>query len=212
MMVPAAGENFPAEGVTVTLPYPSGTDSSWTFHAAHMFTSSAGGKIPGEIEYPAVEKAASGLLTGFEDGTFRPSGQLTRAQLAQILYNLAGKPPVQVRSLFADAAPDAWYANAVAWAAGHGVASGYGNGRFGPNDSITREQLAVMLWRYSGASASTHVLPFSDAEQASSWALDALRWAAEKGVVNGSGTQLLPQGTATRAQTARMLKNLLDSK
>ena len=88
---------------------------------------------------------------------------------------------------------------------------GYGNGMFGPNDNITREQLAVMLWRYAGSPAATDKeLHFNDADKASGYALDALRWAVENGVINGKGGGILdPKGLATRAQTAQMLKNFL---
>ena len=96
------------------------------------------------------------------------------------------------------------------WAAAQGIVGGYGNGKFGPNDSITREQLAVMLWRYNREPAATDKeLHFSDANRASSWALEALRWAAGNGVLNGKGNGTLdPTGTASRAETAQMLHNL----
>nr|WP_325223875.1 S-layer homology domain-containing protein [uncultured Oscillibacter sp.] len=89
---------------------------------------------------------------------------------------------------------------------------GYGNGMFGPNDNITREQLAVMLWRYAGSPAATDKeLHFTDADQASGFALEALRWAVENGIMSGKGGGILdPKGLATRAQTAQMLKNYLE--
>lgn len=105
-----------------------------------------------------------------------------------------------------------WYADAVTWAAAQGIVGGYGNGRFGPNDSITREQLAVMLWRYNKEPAATDKeLHFSDADRASSWALDALRWAAENGILNGKGNGILdPAGLTSRAEAAQMFENLLN--
>ena len=105
----------------------------------------------------------------------------------------------------------AWYSDAVAWAAERGIVAGYGNGLFGPSDNITREQLAVILWRYSGEPAATNKeLRFSDADSASDYALDALRWAVENGVINGYGNGVLaPKGLATRAQVAQMLMNYL---
>ena len=89
--------------------------------------------------------------------------------------------------------------------------SGYGNGMFGPNDNITREQLAVMLWRYAGSPAATNKeLHFNDADEASGYALEALRWAVENGVMSGKGGGSLdPKGLATRAEAAQMLKNLI---
>lgn len=110
-----------------------------------------------------------------------------------------------------DVATGAWYTEAVRWATSQGVVSGYGNGMFGPNDNITREQLAVMLWRYAGSPAATDKeLHFPDADKAGGYALEALCWAVEKGVMNGYGDgRLGPQGLATRAQVAQMLKNFL---
>ena len=92
---------------------------------------------------------------------------------------------------------------AASWAAGRGIIEGYGNGWFGPNDNITREQLPVMLWRYAGCPAATErELHFADAHRASDWALGALRWATESGIIKGKGGILDPTGQATRAETA----------
>ena len=152
----------------------------------------------------------AGLMNGYSDGTFRPGGTVSRAMLAQILYNQAGKPAVTGGKTFSDVAPGAWYAPAVAWAAQRGIVSGYADGTFRPNSGVTREQLAAMLWRSAGSPASSRVLNFTDADRAGDYALPALRWAVERGVMNGkSGGVLDPQGQATRAQTAQMLKNLI---
>ena len=104
-----------------------------------------------------------------------------------------------------------WYTEAIRWATSQGIIGGYGNGNFGPNDNITREQLAVMLWRYAGSPAATDKeLHFTDADKASGYALEALRWAVENGIINGYGDgRLGPQGLATRGQVAQMLKNFL---
>jgi len=164
--------------------------------------------------HEAVDYAIrEGLLTGYGDGTFRPNGSLSRAQLAQILYNRAGRPGVTAGGGFADVPPDSWYADAVAWAAAQGIAGGYSNGTFGPNVPITREQFAVMLWRYhQQPAAAGRELPFSDANQAGSWALDALRWAVENGILNGRGDGILdPTGLTSRAEAAQMLKNCADT-
>ena len=164
--------------------------------------------------HEAVDYAIrEGLLTGYGDGMFHPNGTLSRAQLAQILYNREGRPAVAGGSGFTDVAPDSWYANAVIWAAAQGIVGGYGNGEFGPDDSVTREQLAVMLWRYSKRPAAAGgELHFSDAHQANSWALEALRWAAENGVLNGKGNGVLdPGGLTSRAETAQMLQNSFGS-
>ena len=163
--------------------------------------------------HEAVDYALrNGLMGGYGNGLFGPDNHLSRAQLAQILYNREGKPAVMGGSAFTDVASGAWCAPAVAWAAERGIAGGYGSGTFGPNDKITREQLAVMLWRYAGNPAATEKeLHFSDADKASGYALEALRWAVENGIVNGKGGGILdPQGLATRAQAAQMLMNFLE--
>lgn len=154
-----------------------------------------------------------GLMGGYGNGLFGPNHNLSRAQLAQILFNKEGRPGVNYLMDFSDVAGEAWYTEAVRWAASQGIVGGYGDGRFGPNDPITREQLAVMLWRYSGSPAATNKeLHFADADKASDYALDALCWAAENGVMSGYGDgRLNPVGLATRAQVAQMLKNFIEN-
>lgn len=150
----------------------------------------------------------AGLMNGYADGTFRPNGTLSRAMLAQILYNRAGRPAVTGGGTFADVDSGAWYAPAVAWAVEQGVADGYADGTFRPDAGITREQLAVMLWRCAGRPAAGRALDFADADRAGDYAREALSWAVERGVMSGKGGGVLdPKGAATRAQTAQMLKN-----
>ena len=153
------------------------------------------------------------LMGGYGNGLFGPDDTLTRAQFAQILFNKEGRPAVTGGSIFTDVAPGAWCAPAITWAAERGIVGGYGNGTFGPNDNITREQLAVMLWRYAGSPAATNKeLHFNDTDEISGFALEALRWAVENGIINGYGNgRLGPQGRATRAQVAQILKNFLDN-
>ena len=162
--------------------------------------------------YDAVRYASeNGLMGGYGNGMFGPNDNLSRAQFAQILFNKEGRPVVNYLLRYNDVADGAWYTEAVRWATSQGVVSGYGNGMFGPNDNITREQLAVMLWRYAGSPAATDKeLHFTDADQASGFALEALRWAVENSIINGkSGGILDPQGLATRAEAAQILKNFL---
>ena len=369
----ATAGNFPANGLTVTLPYPAGTNSSYTFTVVHMFTTSDFGKTPGDIETPRVINTASGLqftvtglspvsvgwtapattpdtpsggnhggggggsvstyavtveksehgkvtsnrtnasngstvtltvtpdsgyvldaltvtdsrgneikltaqggnkytftmpsravtvkasfvplpddtqkpcdggvdcpsrgfsdlgsvgtwyheavdyvlrndlMGGYGNGLFGPNDNLSRAQFAQILFNKEGRPVVNYLLQYGDVAEGAWYTEAIRWATSRGIVGGYGNGTFGPNDNITREQLAVMLWRYAGSPAATDKeLHFTDADQASGFALEALRWAVENGIINGYGDgQLAPQGLATRGQVAQMLMNFLKNR
>ena len=132
--------------------------------------------------------------------------------LAAVLHNLENNPGQNLDSGFDDVRENAWYAGAVNWAAANSIINGYSSRQFGPGDPITREQLAVMLWRYAGSPAATgKELHFSDAGKISGYALEALRWAVEKGVMGGTGGGVLdPQGLATRAQVAQMLKNFLE--
>lgn len=163
--------------------------------------------------YDAVKFAnENSLMNGVGNSLFAPNANLSRAMIAQILYNKEGTPGVNNTRVFADVASGVWYTDAVAWAAEKGIVDGYGNGLFGPDDDITREELAVMLWRYAGEPAATDKeLHFSDADKASGYALEALYWAVENGIINGKGGGILdPTGQATRAETAQMLKNFLE--
>ncbi len=154
----------------------------------------------------------NGLMNGYGDGSFRPNASLTRAMLVQILYNHAGGPAVSGNGGFGDVSANAWYAQAVAWAAENGITQGYGDDLFGPDDPITREQLALMLWRYTKNPAATNKeLHFADADEADGYARDALGWAVEKGILNGFGNGLLdPGGPVARAQAAEMLTNYFE--
>ncbi len=177
---------------------------------SHSYTDLGG---TGAWYHDAVDYALhNGLINGYGSDSFGPNDALTRAQLAQILFNKAGRPAVTGSGAFADVAPGQWYANAIQWAGQNGIVNGQGNGLFGPDDDITREQLAVMLWRYAGRPAATSTaLPFDDTDKISGYALDAVRWAVENGILKGyGGGRLGPQDRATRAQAAQMLKNLFE--
>lgn len=153
------------------------------------------------------------LFNGTSETAFSPDLPMSRGMLAVVLHNLESNPGTALSGTFADVDNGQWYAEGVAWAAANGIVGGYGDGQFGPDDPITREQLAVMLWRYAGKpAASGTALNFADADKVSSWALDAMLWATEKGIVNGKGNGILdPSGKATRAETAQMLKNYLEN-
>ena len=165
----------------------------------------------GDWYYDAVRFVFErGLMNGYGDGRFGPNETLSRAQFTQILFNKEGGPGVSGAPEFSDVAGNAWYARAVLWAVSRSIVSGYGNGSFGPDDPVTREQLAVMLWRYSGSPAATNKeLHFNDESEISGYALEALRWAVENGILTGYGDgQLAPQGQATRGEVAQMLYRL----
>lgn len=151
----------------------------------------------------------NGLMGGYGNGKFGPNDNLSRAQFAQILFNKEGRPVVNYLLTFSDVSDGLWYTEAVRWAASQRIMGGYGDGRVGPNDTITREQFAAMLWRYAGSPAATEKeLHFTDADKINSYALEAMRWAVESGIMGGYGDGLIgPQGLVTRAQAAQMLMN-----
>ena len=150
-----------------------------------------------------------GLMNGVGNDCFDPEGTLNRAMLATILWRASGSPAADGGS-FSDVPTGQWYSTAVSWAQQSGIVQGVGENRFAPMDSITREQLAVMLWRASGSPGSTQSLAaFPDAGTCSDWASTALAWAVERGILNGMDGRLAPGGTATRAQAAAMLTRYL---
>ena len=158
------------------------------------------------------------LMNGVGGGKFEPDGQLTRAQLVTVLYRAAGEPDTgkQVNP-FTDVPDDTWYTRAVIWAANNGIVNGVAKNTFAPDDSITREQIATMLYRYAGAEAAKEdkLSAFPDAAKTSDWAKEALNWAVASGLINGvadaNGTaNLEPQATATRAQIATILMRWLE--
>lgn len=159
-----------------------------------------------------------GLMSGTAPRTFEPNSSLTRAMIAQILYKNADSPQVTATSQFLDVDQTQWYAKAIAWVAQQNIASGYEDGNFGVSDNVTREQLAVMLYRAAGSPKVSNSLDFADASSVSAWAVDSMKWAVKNGIVSGAAqddsTALLlnPQGQATRAQTAVMLTKYITIK
>ncbi len=147
-----------------------------------------------------------GAMTGYEGtGLFGTGDPLTRAQLAQMLYNRAGAPEVEPADGFADVDDADWFAPAVAWASSEGLLTGYGDGAFGPDDALTREQLAVVFWRIAGEPAAEADLSrFPDGAETSAWAVGAMQWAVSTGLFEGytDTGRLDPAGDLTRAQAA----------
>lgn len=150
----------------------------------------------------------NGLMKGYGQGLLEPDKSVSRAEFVQMLYNREGRPAAGGFLQFGDVPDGAWYGEAVRWASVQGVVGGYGNGQFAPNRNITRQELAVMLWRYAGSPAATDKeLRFADADKVSGYAREALGWAVENGIVQGkSGGILDPGGNATRAEAAAMLQ------
>ena len=157
---------------------------------------------------------AMGYMEG-AGGRFSAGTALSRAQLAAILYRAAGSPRTEGGSAFADVAPGLWYSDAVAWAAARGVVTGGDDGLFRPDRAVTREQLAVMLFRFAGGTASgtETLLACADGDQVSGYAAEAVAWAVEQrlmeGVSAGGQTVLNPGGTATRGECAQLLARFL---
>ena len=158
-----------------------------------------------------------GMMEGTTDTTFAPTMNLTRSMIAQVLYNLEERPEAPGAAGFPDVAAGAWYADAVNWAAARGIVKGYDTGAFGPEDSVTREQLAAILYRYAQAKGydttqgGMAVREFSDSASISDWAQTAMSWAVNAQVLSGKGNGVLdPQGTATRAEVAQMLMNFVE--
>ena len=157
----------------------------------------------------------NGLMNGYSDGSFKPAANTTRAMIATILYRLEGAPAVS-GTAFSDVAAGAYYHDAVLWAQANGVVKGYGDGTFGPDNAVTREQMAAILHRYAqykgydvSVGENTNILSYGDAERVEEYAIPAMQWACGAGVVTGkqgvSGLNLDPKGSTTRAEMATMM-------
>ena len=151
------------------------------------------------------------IMSGVGGDEFSPNTNLDRAQIAQVLYNMEGTPSVGDDSGFSDVDSGDWYFDAVTWAAENGIMDGYEGSTFGPVDDVTREQVAVVLYRYAQAkgydtSAKGDLSAFPDGSKVASWSRDAMSWATGIGLMLGDDSNnLVPQGTATRAQVAIMI-------
>ena len=172
--------------------------------------------VPADAPYAAAVQYVyeQGIMSGVEEGRFEPGTTLTRAMLAQTLYAMEGKPQVSGGEDFSDVEEGDWYAAAVAWAAENGLVSGVGGDRFAPNDALTREQMALILYRYAQHKSydvqvdGEPLEGFQDVEKISDWAVEAMEWAVNAKLLSGTGDNLLtPAGTATRAQVAQVLAN-----
>jgi len=157
-----------------------------------------------------------GLMTGMTETSFGPYGQLSRAQFALILHRMEGEEKVVTDKKFGDITGDEWYGPAVLWAAENGIVTGYTNGNFGPADMITREQIAVMMYRYAaylGTRSSAHgdINTFKDGSSVSSFATGAMNWAIGNGIITGknNGTTLDPQGNTARAEAAAIIQRFM---
>lgn len=171
----------------------------------------------GDWFYDAVEYAyENGMMDGIGNNLFSPNGTTTRAMIVTILHRLENQP-ASGSSTFTDVPAGQWYTNAVAWAAANGIVDGYGDGRFGPNDTITREQMAAILYRYAqfkgyDVSNTGNLSGYTDAAQVSEWARTAMGWANAQGLITGNtATTLNPTGSATRAEVATILMRFVEN-
>ena len=153
-----------------------------------------------------------GIMNGTTPTTFAPEDSLTCAMLAAVLYRMSGSPTTIDAPAFTDAVADAWYSDAVSWAAESKVISGYGGGIFGVNDFTTREQAVTILWRYAGSPESGVADIFSDAGSISKWAKSAVRWASANGILDGmtGNNRFEPDVNIQRGEVASMLYQYLN--
>ena len=168
--------------------------------------------------HKAVDYALeNGIMSGMGGNTFQPNGNLSRAMMVQILYNMEGKPAVVGQSTFEDVTAGAWYHDAIVWANANGIVNGLSHTAFGPNGNITREQMIAILYRYAqykglDISARTTVTAYADDEKISAWAKENVAWGVAVGLISGTGNNKLdPNGNATRAQIAQVMMNFCEA-
>ena len=217
--------NGTKNNINVTI---NGVSKTIEANETETFVYTSGGGIPSEPEeptwpftdvtegddwfYDAVAYVyENGIMAGTDETTFEPTMELDRAQAAQLFYNLEGKPAVTGDSAFSDVASSHWAVDAITWAAQNDIVAGIGGGLYDPDSNVTREQFAVMLYKYArfkgyDLTATGDLTQFPDMDAISGWAETALSWANGNGLINGNedGT-LAPGGTATRAQAASIL-------
>lgn len=156
------------------------------------------------------------LMNGISATEFNPNGLLTRGTIAQVLFNLEGAD-ADAAAVFDDVPADAWFADAVNWAAANNIVTGYGDGTFGPDNNITREQMAAILYRYAqfkgyDVSAKGDLTAFTDGDNVSEWATDALAWCVGAKLINGRDNGTVDAtGTATRAEIAQIFMNFCEN-
>ena len=156
------------------------------------------------------------MMAGTDSTIFSPNITTTRGMIVTILHRLDNKPAA-TPSHFTDVEQNQYYTNAVAWASANGIVSGYGNGNFGPNDTITREQMAAILYRYAqykgyDTTQKNNLSNYIDAKNISTYAVEALQWANQVGIITGvTDTTLVPSGSATRAQVSSILMRFCEN-
>ncbi|MBR5284265.1 MAG: S-layer homology domain-containing protein, partial [Clostridia bacterium] len=190
------------ESVTITVP--DGTKLKLIDNAKEFSDVSDNSWFKDAVDFASSHE----LFNGTSDTTFTPDSTMTRGMLAQVLHNLANNPDAGNEEGFTDVSGDQYYSEAAAWAAEQGIINGYGDGQFGAEDAVTREQLAALLYRYAGQPAVDEGSELSngDAGEVSTYAEPAMRWAVENGIITGDTKgNLMPKSDANRAQVASML-------
>lgn len=207
-----------------------GAKSSYTFENVKkdhtlkvIFKTSGGHENPQTgVEYEDVEEkdwfydsvvnaVGKGWFAGTSDTTFSPYLSTTRGMIASVLWRMEQMPDFSASTIFQDVLQGQWYYNGIAWAQNHDIVKGYGNGKYGPNDDITREQLASILYRYAqfkgyDVSQAARLDGFSDGSTVSAYAIETMRWAVGANLISGKGNGILdPHGKATRAEVATIL-------
>lgn len=164
--------------------------------------------VPGAWYYKELRGSLeAGVMQGVGGGRFAPSEPMTRAMVVQTLYNLEGQPKTAGKAVFTDVAEEAWYQAAVLWAKTEGLVNGVTETEFAPDDPMSRQELAAVLWRYAGSPGVSGTLEqFADADQAASFAREPLIWMTSQGLLQGAGGSLLPKNTVTRVETAVILQ------
>lgn len=167
-----------------------------------------------DVEYAYLNE----LFEGTSPTTFAPHTAMTRGMLVTVLYRLEGEPAVTGTNPFDDVERGRYYENAVIWAAENELVGGYGNGKFGPDDDISREQMAAILWRYAKykgidvrVGEDTNILSYNDVASVSEYAIPAMQWACGAGLINGDNGNLMPQGNAERCQVAAILHRFCEN-
>ena len=189
---------IPPVGDTWTNPYIDVAGTNWFYEAVRYVSSSS-------------------LMEGTASDKFSPNVTMSRAMLVTVLYRLEGKPSITAGSLFTDVASGQWYSDAISWANENRIVDGYSNGAFGINDPVTREQAVTILYRYAKSkgldvSASVDLYNYIDMSNISGWALDAMKWAAAEGIIQGrTETSIAPQGTSTRAEVATIFMRYIEN-
>ena len=217
-----------ANGDTISLSNEGDGKYTFTMPASRV-TVSATFVVESEQELPFTDVASSEwyyeavqyvynneLMNGMSATTFEPNSTTTRGMIVTMLYRLENEPTAASAG-FSDVAEGQWYTDAVNWAAANNIVNGYGDGQFGPTDTITREQMMAILYRYAqykgyDVTASADLSAYTDAANISSYAVSAMQWAVSEGLINGiTDTTLVPGGSATRAQVAAILMRFCEN-